>query len=238
MITRSTLTRMLSLVIIAIIASTSGFAQEAAPSQPTASPAPATITPFPVTRSVTDSAGRKLEGAILSKDADSIRFRRTSDGKEFDLPLDKLSPVDQSFIATLKAPATTLPPADNKPIKVLYTIPHDAVLVGDFYNLEALGKLGYEVTLTSYKLPPDGWIVNAITGSIPDSEPGQRPANLYTRTNKRLNPALKTILMDTVKTTDYDVLFLSMEKKQYWTAPHTESSQNWKKNSSALKSQF
>lgn len=59
---------------------------------------------LPVARTVIDTAGRGLEGTILSKDADSIRFRRTSDGKDFDLPLAKLTADDQAFIARLAAP--------------------------------------------------------------------------------------------------------------------------------------
>ena len=48
---------------------------------------------------MTAADGRKLEGTIFSKDATSLQFRRTNDGKEFMLELNKLSSDDQKFIA-------------------------------------------------------------------------------------------------------------------------------------------
>jgi hypothetical protein len=194
------------------------------------SPASSVAKNLPISRTVVDSTGRKLEGTIIGKDADSIQFRRSSDGKEFDLPLAKLSAGDQKFVANLETQAATIhPPSRNKPLRLLYAVPHDAVLVGDFYTLQALEKLGYLVTLTSEKVPPNGWVVNAITGFIPDATPGQRPANRYTRTNKRLNPALVTIPMDAVKITDYDALFLCMEKKATQDNTMNRTLEKWSK---------
>ena len=86
------------LIVLAAAAATSapGIAQE--------TPA-ATKNTLPAVRTMTAADGRKLEGTILSKDATSIQFRRTTDGKEFMLELSKLSAQDQAFIDTLHAPA-------------------------------------------------------------------------------------------------------------------------------------
>jgi hypothetical protein len=59
---------------------------------------------LPVERSLTDTAGRKIETTILSMTATAIRFRRASDGREFDMPLEKLSPADQDFLKSLGKP--------------------------------------------------------------------------------------------------------------------------------------
>ena len=56
---------------------------------------------LPAAHTITDTSGRKLEGTILSKTETSIKFRRVSDGKEFDLPLDKLSAEDKAFVAAI-----------------------------------------------------------------------------------------------------------------------------------------
>lgn len=58
---------------------------------------------FPAIREITDSTGRKMQVTILSKTAESVKIRRTSDGKEFDFALDKLSEEDQQFVASAKA---------------------------------------------------------------------------------------------------------------------------------------
>ena len=42
---------------------------------------------LPAIREMTDSAGRKMQVTILSKNPESVKIRRTSDGKEFELPL-------------------------------------------------------------------------------------------------------------------------------------------------------
>ena len=82
------------LIVLAAAAATSapGIAQE--------TPV-ATKNTLPAVRTMTAADGRKLEGTILSKDATSIQFRRTTDGKEFMLELSKLSSDDQKFIAEL-----------------------------------------------------------------------------------------------------------------------------------------
>lgn len=97
-----------------------------------------------VSRTITDSAGRKLEGTILTKDAGSIQFRRTSDGKEFDLPLAKLSAEDQTFIAGLITPPVKKP-------KVL-------LLFKDEIIQTRLEKAGFAVTVPppQQRMNPDG----------------------------------------------------------------------------------
>ena len=86
------------LIVLAAAAATSapGIAQE--------TPV-ATKNTLPAVRTMTAADGRKLERTILSKDATSIQFRRTTDGKELMLELSKLSAEDQAFIGTLQAPA-------------------------------------------------------------------------------------------------------------------------------------
>jgi hypothetical protein len=164
-----------------------------------------------------------MEGIILRRDANSIRFRRIADGKEFDLELSKLSADDQAFVASLKSSAAPMPPFVSK-LKVLYVLEPQAV-VSDYYTIDALTKLGYEVTLASYKIPPGAWIVNAEerAPSLPSGAPADE--NLYALTTKRLEPSLKAILFENVKPADYDILFvnISMYKKE------TEITRKWLK---------
>ena len=93
---KTKIARFILLCLGGAIAITNGIAQE--------TPA-ATKNTLPAVRKMTAADGRKLEGTILSKDATSIQFRRTNDGKEFMLELSKLSVEDQAFIGTLHAPA-------------------------------------------------------------------------------------------------------------------------------------
>ena len=56
---------------------------------------------LPVHRVLTDSTGRKLDATILGKSATAIKGKRTSDGVEFTIDLNKLSVVDQEYIEGL-----------------------------------------------------------------------------------------------------------------------------------------
>ena len=76
---------------------------EAPPESPK-TPTPNANATFPADRAITDSQGRKMEVTLQSKTATSIKFVRKADGKEFDLPLEKLSVEDRTFIATLTNP--------------------------------------------------------------------------------------------------------------------------------------
>ena len=59
---------------------------------------------LPVEHTMTDTTGRKIAATILSKTDTTLKFRRTSDGREFDVPIDKLSPADQKFFMLLGKP--------------------------------------------------------------------------------------------------------------------------------------
>lgn len=58
---------------------------------------------MPANRTITDTQGRSMDGTIVSKSETSIKFRRTSDNKEFEIKLDTLSETDRAFIAGLIA---------------------------------------------------------------------------------------------------------------------------------------
>ena len=53
---------------------------------------------LPVEREITDAQGRQMAGTVLTINGGSIKFRRASDGKEFDIALDKLSVPDRMFL--------------------------------------------------------------------------------------------------------------------------------------------
>jgi hypothetical protein len=92
-----------TLIILALLTLT-GFGQE-----PT----------LPAKREITDTAGRKIAGEIVSKTDTAIKFRRESDGKEFEIALDKLSAADRTFIAGSANSGTAKPPAANSKNSVL-----------------------------------------------------------------------------------------------------------------------
>lgn len=71
-------------------------------------------TEFPVTRTLTDNAGRPLEATIIGRDTTSITVIRKSDGSRFDIPYDKLSAADQTFVVNLPLqPASRPVPASS-----------------------------------------------------------------------------------------------------------------------------
>jgi hypothetical protein len=61
---------------------------------------------LPAERTLTSADGRQMAGSVLSKSDSGIKFRRTSDNKEFEIPLDKLSAEDRTWVdnATMPAP--------------------------------------------------------------------------------------------------------------------------------------
>ncbi len=67
-------------------------------------------------RTWTDRDGRTVEAELVRADADSVVIRRVTDGREFTLPRDRLSPADLAFLA---AP----PPASAQPTPVLSSPP-------------------------------------------------------------------------------------------------------------------
>ena len=66
---------------------------------------------LPVDRTLTDSQGRSITATIIGRQSDSITIVRHSDGKRFDLPLDRLSPPDREQVAKLP-----LTPAPAEPV--------------------------------------------------------------------------------------------------------------------------
>lgn len=57
---------------------------------------------YPVERSLTDSQGRRIDGAILGKGGQSIAFRKRNDSNFFIIGVDRLSDSDREFISGLK----------------------------------------------------------------------------------------------------------------------------------------
>lgn len=126
---RSYIARLLSLGLAAAIATTAGFGQELPSS-------PAVSTTLPVVRTLTDTAGRKIDVTITEKTATAIKAKRVSDGKEFNFELTKLSAADQAFIAGLAA-------ASAPPVK-----PRTVLLMDDNADLKPLlEKAGFIVTI-------------------------------------------------------------------------------------------
>lgn len=69
---------------------------------------------LPVQRTLTDTAGRKMEVMIFSKTDTSVRVRRVSDAQEFEIPIVKLSDEDRAFL-TINKPEDTKPEAAAPP---------------------------------------------------------------------------------------------------------------------------
>lgn len=73
----------------------------AAASAPAPAPAPEPTSAKPngsVRRKLTSKDGRTVEADLLAASADTVRIRRLADATEFNVPFDKLSEDDQSFI--------------------------------------------------------------------------------------------------------------------------------------------
>jgi len=56
---------------------------------------------FPVTWTLTDYEGRKIEATLIGRSISSIAFIRVSDGRRFDLPIQNLSEADRLRVDTL-----------------------------------------------------------------------------------------------------------------------------------------
>jgi hypothetical protein len=56
---------------------------------------------YPVHRTITDNQGRTLSATILGKQALQIAFAKNPEGTKFIVPMDRLSPDDQTFFRTL-----------------------------------------------------------------------------------------------------------------------------------------
>ena len=164
----------------------------------------------PTTRTITDSGGRKIEVTIIGTSATGIKAKRTSDGKDFTLELAKLSADDQAFVGALKPTLSENPETEKKTLRVLYAIPPDAALVGDYYNVKALIEMGYDVTLTAEVIPAGAWPVKALRGGrLAGDTTGD---SCYTPTKKTLTT--RTIAAKDIKPEGYDVLFLAMDQRR------------------------
>ena len=164
----------------------------------------------PTARTITDTSGRKIAVTIVEKSATAIKAKRTSDGKEFTVELVKLSADDQAFVGALKPAPSENPETEKKTLRVLYAIPPDAALVGDYYNVKALIEMGYDVTLTAEEIPAGAWPVKALRGGrLAGDTTGD---SCYTPTKKTLTT--RTIAAKDIKPERYDVLFLAMDQRR------------------------
>ena len=60
--------------------------------------------PEPTYHVLTDTSGNKLEGAVISMEADAVVLERRSDGKRFNVPLKRLSEESRKLLAGLEKP--------------------------------------------------------------------------------------------------------------------------------------
>jgi hypothetical protein len=60
----------------------------------------------PIRRTLKAADGRALDALLLSRTDTTVSVRRQADGKEFVIPLEKLSPGDRDFIRTSALPVT------------------------------------------------------------------------------------------------------------------------------------
>ncbi|MEO5715801.1 MAG: hypothetical protein ABIT37_20145 [Luteolibacter sp.] len=83
---------------------------------------------LPVNHTLTDSSGRKIEATILSKSETIVKFRRVSDGKDYEMPIAKLSAEDQNFLNEL-----------GKPVGI-YKTKLDLTVAGESIQVSRLGQ--------------------------------------------------------------------------------------------------
>jgi hypothetical protein len=60
------------------------------------------VNPLPTERTLTDVHGRKVEAVVLVDEGTGLRIRRKADGREFTIPLERLSPQDRQWIVALR----------------------------------------------------------------------------------------------------------------------------------------
>jgi hypothetical protein len=73
------------------------FTRENTPAPPVLEPLNPAVT-LPAERTLTSADGRQMAGTVLAKTDAGIKFRRASDGRAIDIPLDKLSADDRSWV--------------------------------------------------------------------------------------------------------------------------------------------
>lgn len=83
---------------------------------PTPPPSSHAETPaFPITRTLSDSSGRPLEGQIVAKSDSNLFVIRSVDRLHFQIPIKSLSPADQKFAESLPE---RLPPPNFSPANI------------------------------------------------------------------------------------------------------------------------
>ncbi len=103
---------------------------------------------LPVDRLITDSSGRKLDVTITARYGTEIAVTRKKDSKSFDLPIEKLSEADITFV--LKLPTSSKPekvdPFVTRRIKMIQNYEKDIirlreeVVSGNFSTSQMRGK--------------------------------------------------------------------------------------------------
>lgn len=146
------ITKTLATITLLAGLASSAIAQVPAPTPETVAPA-ATLPAvnLPAERTLTSPDGRQMAGTVLSKTDSGIKFRRAADSKEFDIPLDKLSPDDRKFVEALK-------PAPAARALVIFGAP---ISEPEFQTME---KLQIEVTLADTN-PRQTWKKNLASDS-------------------------------------------------------------------------
>lgn len=161
---------------------------------------------LPLDHTITDSAGRSMESTIISATETSIKVRRKSDGKEFDIPVARLSADDRKFVSSLYAPKAVVPDTHRKVLFHLQTDRLQPVTVADYEIVQEFIRQGYEVTLTSVQIPPEGWPVWARRSSLTTEEYKlDLPQRNFFPTGKTLTGT--SLPYKNVKITDYGILF-------------------------------
>ncbi|MEM9017488.1 MAG: hypothetical protein AAGC68_10780, partial [Verrucomicrobiota bacterium] len=76
---------------------------------------------IPTERVLTDKQGRQIEARIIGRNLETLTIVRLSDSKQFELPIERLSPVDQTFAKEL--PLVAASPSKKPDVKVADTGP-------------------------------------------------------------------------------------------------------------------
>lgn len=114
---------------------------------------------LPAARTLKSADGRTIDVVIVSKSATAIKAKRT-DGKEFEIPLDKLSDADRAFVAGLgEAPVDKSLEAKKLPtthIPFQKSNPNDrASSFGLNYGYHAFIRVGEEIYAIKTEIAPD-----------------------------------------------------------------------------------
>jgi hypothetical protein len=134
----------LSLCVLAVCGATIAMYSQETGEKPAAVETTGTM---PATRTITDTKGRSMDGTIVSKTEDAIKFRRATDNREFDIQLDTLSEADRTFIAGLAAGKEPEALADPNKTSVLFVVDYNFMYEESSDTIQWLRAAGYDVTL-------------------------------------------------------------------------------------------